>query len=55
MSSPRETAISALLTLVTNAYPWVSAPSRRLKFWGDVPLAARPACFIFEGGQESYE
>jgi len=55
MSGPRETAIGALLTLVTNAYAWTSAPSRRLKLWGDVPLANRPACFLFEGGQEAYE
>lgn len=55
MSSPRETAIEALLTLVAGAYPWASTPSRRLKLWGDVPPSARPACFLFEGGQEAYD
>jgi hypothetical protein len=54
MSGPRESAIGALLTLVANAFPWAAAPSRRLELWADVPAAARPCCFVFEGGKETY-
>lgn len=50
----REAAVKALLKLVSGAYPWKTAPSRRLKLWGDVPLAARPAAFLHEGGNEVY-
>ena len=50
----REQAITALQTLVTNAYAWTTAPSRRLKLWTDVPPSQRPACFLFEGGRNSY-
>lgn len=54
MSASRESIIAALVALVSGAYPWVTGPSRRLKLWADVPLSARPACYVFEGGQESY-
>jgi hypothetical protein len=50
----REAALEALASLVASAYGWVSGPSRRLKLWTDVAMANRPACFIFEGGFESY-
>jgi len=50
----RESAIGALLTLVANAYPWTLGPVRRLKLWSDVSAASRPACFLFEGSQETY-
>jgi hypothetical protein len=50
----RDSAIAALVSLVASAYPWKSAPARKLKLWSDVPPAARPACFVFEGGLESY-
>ena len=53
--SARETAIGALLTRVGAAYAWAAPPSRRLKLWSDVPPAMRPACFLFEGGAETYE
>lgn len=53
--STREPAIAALLARVAAAYPWASPPSRRLKLWSDVPPAMRPACFVFEGGAETYE
>jgi hypothetical protein len=53
--SPREQAVTALLALVTQAYPWTAPPSRRLKLWSDVGAVDRPACFLFEGGVESYE
>jgi len=36
------------------AYPWKTGPSRRLKLWSDVPMASRPACFLYEGGTETY-
>lgn len=52
--STREDAIGALVSLVAGAYAWRTGPSRRLKLWSDVPLANRPACFVFEGGQENY-
>ena len=52
--SAREQAVAALLQRVAAAYPWASPPSRRLKLWSDVPPAMRPACFLFEGGTESY-
>jgi hypothetical protein len=52
--TPRESAIGALMNIVANAYPWKLGPARRLKLWSDVPMASRPACFLFEGGQESY-
>lgn len=49
----REAAISALQTIVTDAFAWAAPPSRRLKLWSDVPLDQRPACFLFEGGREA--
>jgi hypothetical protein len=52
--TPRESAIAALMNLVANAYPWTLGPVRRLKLWSDVPAANRPACFLFEGSQETY-
>jgi len=52
--SPRESAVEALVALLATAYAWKTGPSRRLKLWSDVPAANRPACFVFEGGQESY-
>lgn len=54
MSGPRETAITALLTLVTNAYAWTVPPQRRLLLWSDVPKESRPAAFLYEGGAESH-
>lgn len=50
----RESAIGVLVDIVANAYDWKLGPMRRLKLWSDVPAANRPACFLFEGGQESY-
>jgi len=52
--TPRESAIVALMNLVANAYPWTLGPVRRLKLWSDVSAANRPACFLFEGSQETY-
>ena len=51
----REAAVTALVSLVSGAYAWGSPISRRLKLWGDVPLANRPACFVFSGGNQSYQ
>jgi len=42
------------MNIVASAYPWKLGPARRLKLWSDVPAASRPACFLFEGGQETY-
>ena len=53
--STREQAIEALITLVRSAYPWKSPPVRRLRLWSDVAPVDRPACFLFEGGLETYE
>ncbi len=53
--SSREQAIGALVARLAGAYGWAAPPSRRLKLWSDVPPAMRPACFVFEGGSESYE
>lgn len=53
MSGPRETAITALLTLVTNAYAWRVPPQRRMMLWSDVPRENRPAAFLYEGGSET--
>lgn len=50
----REPAIAALLARLSQAYPWAAPPSRRLKLWSDVPAAMRPACFVHEGGAETY-
>ena len=50
----RETALLELVALVASAYPWKTGPSRRLKLWSDVAAASRPACFLFEGGGETY-
>jgi hypothetical protein len=50
----RETAFSALFTLVSAAYPWGLA-SRRMKLWGEVPAAMRPAFFQLESGPETYQ
>ena len=52
--SIREQAVAALLARVASAYPWAAPPSRRLKLWSDVPPAMRPACFLFEGGTETF-
>ena len=52
--SIREQALVALSTRVASAYAWATPPSRRLKLWSDVPPAMRPACFLFEGGAETY-
>lgn len=52
--SSRESALQALVTLIDSAYDWTAGPLRRLKLWTDVSMANRPACFIFEGGFESY-
>ncbi len=51
----REAIYSALFALVSGAYAWNSAPSRRLKLWSDVPPEARPTLFQFEGDEESDE
>lgn len=51
----REAAVSALVNLVSGAYAWATPVSRRLKLWGDVPLFERPACFVFSGGNQSYQ
>ena len=50
----RETALLALVAVVAGAYPWKTGPARRLKLWSDVAAASRPACFLFEGGGETY-
>lgn len=50
----REQAVGALLQRVAASYAWAAPPARRLKLWSDVPPAMRPACFLFEGGAESY-
>ena len=50
----RETAVTALQSLIASAYAWKLGPARRLKLWSDVPAMSRPACFLFEGGQETY-
>ena len=42
------------MRLIASAYAWKLGPSRRLKLWTDVPAMSRPACFLFEGGQETY-
>ncbi len=50
----REDAVEALLSLIVHAHDWKLGPARRLKLWSDVPPMSRPACFLFEGGQETY-
>lgn len=50
----REAAVTALLAAVTGAFAWGVPPSRRLKLWADVPKGTRPACFLFEGGNETH-
>jgi hypothetical protein len=50
----REAALEALVSSLASAYEWTTGPLRRLKLWTDVPMANRPACFIFEGGFETY-
>ncbi len=50
----REDALEALVALLASAYDWNLGPLRRLKLWTDVAMAKRPACFLFEGGFESY-
>jgi len=53
-TTSREEALEALAALLASAYDWTTGPSRRLKLWTDVSMANRPACFIFEGGFETY-
>jgi hypothetical protein len=50
----REAAFSALFATVSAAYPWGLA-SRRMKLWGEVPAAMRPAFFQLESGPETYQ
>ncbi len=50
----RETALARLVAIIAAAYPWKTGPVRRLKLWSDVPGSSRPACFLFEGGGETY-
>lgn len=50
----REQALDAFLALVSGAYPWSQPVSRRLRLWTEVPPVDRPACFVFEGGFETY-
>ena len=54
MTTPREAACQALFALVSGAYAWNGTPSRRLKLWGDVPKATRPALFQSESGRDAY-
>ena len=49
----REQVMVALYALLSAAYPWGST-SRRLKLWDEVPLASRPALFLFEGCPQTY-
>lgn len=53
-ASARETAITALKTHVAGAYAWKTGPARRLKLWSDVSFSWRPACYLFEGGEDVY-
>jgi hypothetical protein len=50
----REAAFSALFAAVSAAYPWGLA-ARRLRLWGEVPAALRPALFQLESGPETYQ
>jgi hypothetical protein len=52
--SVREQAMDALVTLVTNAYPWTTPPSRRLVLWADCPKINRPQAFLFGGAKDTY-
>lgn len=52
--SAREAALTGLRSLVSGAYAWKTGPARRLKLWSDVSLSARPACYLFEGGEDVY-
>ena len=49
----REAAVSGLLSLLARLPVWASPPSRRLRLWDDVLKPMRPACFVFEGGNET--
>ena len=50
----REAAFSALFAAVSAAHPWGLA-ARRLRLWGEVPAALRPALFQLESGPETYQ
>lgn len=52
--TPRESAVVALMNSVANAYAWKLGPSRNSSFGATCLRRARPACFLFEGGQETY-
>lgn len=52
MTVSRKQIANALLSLVSGAYAWKNTPSRHLKLWSDVPRDQRPACFLFEGGED---
>lgn len=55
MAAPsRENVMTALMGLIAAAYPWKLGPARRLRLWSDVPSVNRPACFLFEGGEERH-
>jgi hypothetical protein len=55
MAAPsREDVMAALTSLIAAAYPWKLGPARRLRLWSDVPSVNRPACFLFEGGEERH-
>lgn len=52
--SARENATTALKAMIADAYPWKLGPARRLKLWNDVVVSSRPACFLYEGGEDVY-
>ena len=55
MTPIREPIFVALQQLLNNAYAWVQPVARKLQRWDNVPKEMRPACFLYEGGQENYQ
>lgn len=50
----REAIFAALFALITPAYAWQNAPTRRVALWTNVPAENRPAMYQFEGHDESW-
>lgn len=51
----REPLCQAVFAIISAAYPWQNAPTRRLKMWDKIPPEMMPAYFQFERGTETWD
>ena len=55
MNGTREPIFVAIQQIINDAYAWGMPVERKLKLWTQVPSDLRPACFMYEGGDEIYK